>query len=260
MGGALVTGLLDAGWTPDQLTLAEEREERAAELRAETGCVCVADPAEAVGTRDVVVVAVKPQGIGELIAQIAGVVTNRQVVVSLVAGVASSLYEAGLGEVPVIRTMPNTPALVGEGAAAVAPGQHAGQDHVDLAKLILGAVGAVVQVEEAQIDAVTAISGSGPAYAFLLAEAMIDAGVAEGLEREVAELLVKQTIKGSGALLVASGHDAGTLREMVTSPGGTTAAALARFGAGGFRDLVAEAVHAAAVRSKELGDEARGRR
>lgn len=260
MGGALVTGLLEAGWTPDQLTLAEAREERAQELRGQTGCRCVADPAEAVAEREVVVVAVKPQGINELIDQIARVVTSDQVVVSLVAGVPTALYEAALPGVPVVRTMPNTPALVGEGAAAVAPGRHAEQKHVDAAMAILGAVGAVVQVEESQIDAVTAISGSGPAYAFLLAEAMIDAGVAEGLDRAVAERLVKQTIKGSGALLVSSQHDAATLREMVTSPGGTTAAALARFAAGGLRELVGDAVHAAAVRSKELGDEAGGGR
>jgi len=258
MGGALVTGLLEAGWTPELLALAEAREERADELRSELGCTVHADPARAADGSDVIVVAVKPQGITELLTQVAGTISPDQVVVSLVAGVPSSVYEAVLAGVPIIRTMPNTPALVGESAAAVAAGRHASQRDVELAMQILGAVGEVVQVAEEQIDAVTAISGSGPAYAFLLAEAMIDAGVAEGLDREVAARLVKQTIKGAGALMVSSEHDVGTLREMVTSPGGTTAAALARFEAGGLRDLVAEAVRAAAARSTELGEQAGG--
>lgn len=259
MGGALVTGLLGAGWTPDQLTLAEARPERAEELRVETGCRCEADPAAAVGDREVVVVAVKPQGINELLEQIGGAVSEQQVLVALVAGVPIAIYEAALPGVPVVRTMPNTPALVREGVSAVAGGTHATQAHIDAAKTVLGAVGGVEQVVEAQIDAVTAVSGSGPAYAFLLAEAMIDAAVAEGLERGVAEHLVKQTIKGAGALMIETGRDAADLREQVTSPGGTTAAALATFEAGGFRELVAQAVRAAAVRSKQLGEEAGGK-
>jgi pyrroline-5-carboxylate reductase len=259
MGGALVTGLLRAGWTTDELTLAEARPERAEELRVETGCRCEADPAAAIGDRDVIVVAVKPQGINELLEQIAGSVSPDQVLVALVAGVPIALYEAALPGVPIVRTMPNTPALVGEGVSAVAGGTRATQGHIDAAKTVLAAVGGVEQVSEAQIDAVTAVSGSGPAYAFLLAEAMIEAGVAQGLERSVAEHLVKQTIKGAGALMIETGRDAGELREQVTSPGGTTAAALATFEAGGFRELVAEAVKAAAVRSRELGEEAGGR-
>lgn len=254
MGGALVTGLLAAGWTPEQVTLAEARPERAEQLRTETGCRCVADPSEALAGSDVIVVAVKPQGIGDVLSQIAGSVETTQLVVSLVAGVPTSVYEAALPGLPIVRTMPNTPALVGEGAAAVAGGTLATQRHIDVAMSILGAVGGVEQVDETQIDAVTGVSGSGPAYVFLLAEAMIEAGVAEGLERPVAVSLVAQTIRGAGALMVETDTEAALLRQQVTSPGGTTAAALERFEAGGFRELVAEAVKAATERSKELGE------
>lgn len=219
----------------------------------------MADPAEAVVGTDVIVVAVKPQGIGDVLSQIAGSVKPTQLVISLVAGVPTSVFEAALPGIPIVRTMPNTPALVGEGAAAVAAGTLATQEHIGIAETILGAVGGVEQVDETQIDAVTGVSGSGPAYVFLLAEAMIEAGVAGGLERPVAANLVAQTIRGSGAMMIETGTDAALLRQQVTSPGGTTAAALERFEAGGFAELVAEAVRAATERSRELGEEVGGR-
>ncbi len=256
MGGALVRGLLDAGWTAADITLVEQRPDRLAELMGEIGCAGATDVADAISDQDVIVVAVKPQGIHEALAALAGRVAPSQVVVALVAGVPLSVYEAALGEVPIIRTMPNTPALIREGVTALAPGGHASPHHVAAARSVLEAVGRVEQVEEAAIDAVTAISGSGPAYVFLLAEALLAAARDLGLGVETADGLVRQLLKGAGALLAQSDRSPAQLREQVTSPGGTTAAALAVFEQGGFRELVADAVNAAADRSRELGEAA----
>jgi len=256
MGGALVSGLLDAGWDPTELTLVEQRADRLAELMEEIGCAGATDPGDVVGHQDVVVLAVKPQGVHEALDALRGRLDAAQVVVALVAGVPLSVYEAALGDVPVIRTMPNTPALIREGVTGIAPGAHATDMHVDRARSVLSAVGRVELVEESQIDAVTAISGSGPAYVFLLAESLVAAALEQGLSPETADGLVRQLLKGAGALLAQSEMTPEQLRVQVTSPGGTTAAALARFEEGGFRQLVADAVAAAAARSRELGDAA----
>lgn len=258
MGGAIVSGLLKAGWQPDQLLLGEAREERAAELRETTGCRCETDPAAAVEGSDVIVLAVKPQGIHELLGQVASTITTDQIVIALIAGVALATYEAALPGVPVVRCMPNTPALIGEGVTGAAAGTHTTATHMATAMGVLAAVGGVEEVTEAQLDAVTAVSGSGPAYVFLLAEAMIDAAVAEGLDPAAASHLVIQTIKGAGAMMHETGREPAELREQVTSPNGTTAAALATFAERGFRDDVAAAIRAAAARSVELGREAAG--
>lgn len=259
MGGALLTGLLKAGWTPEELTLIEAYEPRAAELRATTGCRTVGSPAEGIGSQDVVVLAVKPQDIHPALAQLAEVLTPDQVLVALVAGVPIPVYERALGGAPVIRTMPNTPALVGEGITACAPGSHATPGHMALARTVLSAVGGVEQVDEPLLDAVTAVSGSGPAYAYLLAEAMVAEGVRQGLDHDMALRLAGRTIKGAGALMEVSDEEPAELRRKVTSPGGTTAAALAVMESGGFTSLIGEAVAAATKRSRELGAEAVGR-
>ena len=256
MGGALLTGLLDAGWTADEITLIEAYEPRAEELRASTGCPTLSDPADGVDGQDVVVVAVKPQGIHPTLAQLAGVVTNDQVVVALVAGVPIKVYESALPGVPIVRTMPNTPALVGQGVTGMAAGTHTSSGHMQLARTVVAAVGGVEEVDEPLIDAVTAVSGSGPAYVYLLAEAMATAGVRQGLDLDVALRLASQTIKGAGTMMVASDEDPSVLRQRVTSPGGTTAAALEVMERREFRDLIDEAVAAAAERSRELGAEA----
>jgi pyrroline-5-carboxylate reductase len=253
MGGALVTGLLDAGWPPSDLTLVEQRTDRLHELIELTGCHGFSDPESGIDGQDVIVLAVKPQGIHEALAALAGRVGSDQVVVALVAGVPLSVYERVLGEVPMIRTMPNTPALIREGVTGMAPGPHARPVHVERARAVLAAVGRVEEVTEEQIDAVTAISGSGPAYVFLLAESLMAAAMEQGLAPETADGLVRQLIKGAGALLAGSELGPDELRVQVTSPGGTTAAALGVFEAGGFRELVSDAVEAAAVRSRELG-------
>lgn len=258
MGGAVLSGLLNAGWRPADLTLIEAYEPRAAELRATTGCRTVASAEEGIAGQDVVVLAVKPQDIRPALDQLAAVLGVEQVLVALVAGVPIVVYERALGAVPVIRTMPNTPALVGEGITACAPGTHATPRHMALARTVLAAVGAVEEVPEDLLDAVTAVSGSGPAYAYLLAEAMIDEGVRQGLGADVALRLAARTIKGAGILMEVSEDSPAELRHQVTSPGGTTAAALAVMKQRGFTSLVGEAIEAATERSKELGEQAAG--
>lgn len=256
MGGAVMSGLLKAGWTTAELTLIEAYAPRAAELRSTTGCPTVGSAQEGIAGQDVVVLAVKPQDIRPALDELSAVLAPDQVLVALVAGVPIVVYERALGAVPVVRTMPNTPALIGEGITACAPGTHATPGHMDLARTVLSAVGAVEEVPEELLDAVTAVSGSGPAYAYLLAEAMIEEGVRQGLDAGTALRLAARTIKGAGSLMEVSDDSPAELRYKVTSPGGTTEAALAVMGQRGFTSLVGEAVAAATERSKELGDQA----
>jgi pyrroline-5-carboxylate reductase len=186
----------------------------------------------------------------------AGEVAVTQTVVSLAAGVTTQAYESQLGAVPVVRAMPNTPALVREGVTGIAPGTHAGPAHLDVVREILGAVGTVRVMEESLLDAVTAVSGTGPAYVFLLAEALTEAAMREGLPRDVAEGFVHQTIRGAGHLLTNTDKSPAQLRYEVTSPGGTTAAAMHVLEEKGFRAVVEDAVRAAALRARELGGNA----
>jgi pyrroline-5-carboxylate reductase len=256
MGEALVAGLLRASWQPSELSLGVRRTERGEELHDRYGCSWSLDPVEVVNGRDVVVVAVKPQSVPHLLEQLTGAMQQNQTVLSLAAGVVTRLYEDALGDIPVVRAMPNTPALVDEGITGIAPGRFAAEQAMEQADVILQAVGGVIHLAEHHLDAVTAVSGTGPAYAFLLAEALIEAAIREGLSRGVAERLVNQTIKGSGALLVETGKGPFELRAQVTSPGGTTAAAMHILEGRGFRALVEDAVAAAARRSRELGEAA----
>lgn len=258
MGTALVEGLLAAGWATDQIGAAVRRETSATRVEAETGCRCELDPAKAAAGRDVVVVAVKPRDVPELLRQITGHITPRQVVVSLAAGVKIDVFQGALPEVPVIRTMPNTPALIRQGVTAISPGAHVTGADLEKAQAVLGAVGGVQILDESLLDAVTAVSGTGPAYVFLLAEALVEAALREGLPRDVAESFVHQTIRGAGALLVETDFSPTELRAQVTSPGGTTAAAVHVLEARGFRALLEDAVRAAAARSRELGERSAG--
>ena len=256
MGEVLAGGLLRAGWPPDHLVLAARREERRAEVEQRTGAASTLDAASAAMGREVVVVAVKPGDVPSLISQIKGSVTPDQLVLSMAAGVATSVFEAGLGVVPVVRSMPNTPAQIDQGITALCAGRHAREQHLELATVVLNAVGETILLDEFLLDAVTAVSGTGPAYIFLLAEALTEAAVREGIPRHAAERLVYQTVKGSGALLRAVDAGPETLRAQVTSPGGTTAAAVHVLEERGFRALVEDAVRAAAQRSRELGTRA----
>lgn len=254
MGEILAEGLLRAGWEPASIVMAARREERAREAERRTGVKTVLDPAAAASGRDVVVVAVKPKDVDALLHQAGDVIIPGQVVISLAAGVPVAVFEAQLEEVAVIRAMPNTPAAVDEGMTAYCLGKHALLEAKALADMVLSAVGETIELSEDLLDAVTAVSGTGPAYVFLLAEALTEAAIREGLPHHAAEKLVIQTLRGAGALLSVSDKSAFRLRAEVTSPGGTTAAAMHELEDGGFRALMERAVQSAAQRSRELGE------
>ena len=202
---------------------------------------------------DVVLLAVKPQQMSAVLAPLKSAISNRTVFISIAAGMTTGRIEAELGgKARVVRVMPNTPALVGAGAAALAKGAHATDDDLTTAEAILGAVGITVRVEEKFIDAVTALSGSGPAYVFYVAEAMIKAGVAAGLDEALARKLAVQSVYGAGKLLVESGEKPEALRRKVTSPGGTTEAALKVMSERKLAEIFTEAIRAAEQRSREL--------
>jgi pyrroline-5-carboxylate reductase len=253
IGQILAEGLLRAGWEADDLVMVARRQERATEAERLSGVSTILDPATACEGRDVIVIAVKPKDVAFLLDQVAGTITPDQLVVSLVAGVPVAVFEAAMDEVPVVRSMPNTPAAVDEAMTAYCAGAHAGEDAAARAEAVLGAVGQTIRLSEDLLDAVTAVSGSGPAYIFLLAEALTEAAIREGLPHHAAERLVLQTIRGSGVLLSQSDKSAFRLRAEVTSPGGTTAAAMHVLENGGFRALLEDAVRSAAQRSRELG-------
>jgi pyrroline-5-carboxylate reductase len=252
MGEALLGGLLRRGWcSVDEVVVIEPDEGRRTALgQLFAG---VATRSEATDMKaDGVLIAVKPQHVPEVCAAISGKV-NR--VLSIAAGVTTTNIEAWLDDptIAVVRSMPNTPALVGFGASAIAAGASAGPKDLDWAEEILASVGVVERVTESQLDAVTGLSGSGPAYVFLVAEAMIEAGVLAGLSRATATTLAVQTIRGAGEMLAESGKDAATLRGDVTSPGGTTAAGLRALESRAVRAAFNDAVVAATERSRELG-------
>lgn len=252
MGETLLAALLGSGRRPADLVVSEKLEERADELRARHG-VTVTDPAEAVVGAEVVLVAVKPQDVAALVEVIAPAVHPAATVVSLAAGIRIAAYEDGLPEgVAVVRAMPNTPALVREGMFGVSPGTACDGERLDAAVSLLEVGGRVVVVPEEQQNAVTAVSGSGPAYVFYLAEAMIDAGVEAGLDRATARALAEQTIRGSAALLAGSDDEPAELRRRVTSPNGTTHAAITTFDDHGVDAGLRAGVLAAARRSAEL--------
>ncbi len=275
IGEALLSGMLRAGRQVKDLVVAEKYPDRAKYL-SETYSVLVTTVSDAVDTATYVIVAVKPADVGTVTNEIADAVAKaesdsaEQVFVSVVAGVTTEFYENKLpAGSPVIRVMPNAPVVVGGGVSALASGRFATADHLKEVSAIFDAVGGVLTVPESQLDAVTAVSGSGPAYFFLLVEALVDAGVAAGLTRSVATDLVVQTMAGSAAMLLerldeaqpsgdaAMGTSMDTtaaqLRATVTSPGGTTAAGLRELERGGLRTAVAAAVEAAKKRSEQLG-------
>jgi pyrroline-5-carboxylate reductase len=261
MGEALVGGLVAAGWAPPgAITVVEPVEARRDELgRRHEGLVLAADVEEALATAADpvdVLVAVKPDQMADVCAALSPHAPRR--VLSIAAGVTTAALASWLPTgTRVVRAMPNTPALVGAGMAAVCVGSGGGDTHhgedLDWASAIMVSVGEVVVVDEDRMDAVTGLSGSGPAYVFALAEALIAAGVAAGLEPGTADVLTRQTILGAARLLCESGEDPAVLRANVTSPGGTTAAGLEVLAAGGFAGLIADVVAAATARSVELG-------
>jgi pyrroline-5-carboxylate reductase len=256
MGETLVSGLIRAGWAASELVIAEPRPERAQEMSDRYG-VQVAKTPDAAQQAETVVLVVKPQDMPAVLAEVGPHMHAGQLVVSLAAGITTAALERSLGpEVAVVRVMPNTPALVDEGMAAIAPGSHCDEGHLEQAEAMLRAVGRVVRVPERQMDAVTAVSGSGPAYVFFVVEAMIEAGVHLGLPRRTATDLVVQTLVGSAKLLRETGEHPVVLREQVTSPGGTTAAALRELEDHRVRAAFLSALQAARDRSAALSAEA----
>jgi pyrroline-5-carboxylate reductase len=254
IGEALLAGLLSTGWRgPEEIVVTGRRDERLSELSERYGVEATRSNAEAVSGAGVVVIAVKPQDFDVLLGEIGGLLSTDQVVLSIAAAVPTGTIERRLAEpVPVLRAMPNTPATVHEGVAGLCAGAHAGEDHLAVAEDVLAHVGRVVRVPETYMDAVTAVSGSGPAYFALLAEAMIEAGILLGLSREVSTELVVQTMLGTAKLLRDEGMHPVELREMVTSPGGTTIRAIHELEQAGVRAAFLNAIQAAMVRSREL--------
>ena len=248
MGLALAKGMIDANWAAaEEIRIVEIDPTRAEQLAALAPGAEIADvPAEGVDT----VLAVKPH----LVLTAASSLSAPRRVMSVAAGITTAAIEAVVPDgTPVLRVMPNTPALLGHGASGLAPGAHAGDDDLAWAQGLLASVGSVAVVTEAQLDAVTGLSGSGPAYYFLIAEAMVDAGVAAGLTRATAKLLAHQTMAGAAAMLMEGDKPASELRGDVTTPKGTTAAGLRVLEQRGVRGALIDAVAAAADRSAELG-------
>ena len=256
IGEALLSGLLSSGWRdPSELVVTNRGEERIAELRERYGVEATEDNVAAVTGAGLVVVAVKPQDIDALLATIGAHLTTEQTVVSVAAAIPTAHIEERIVDgVPVVRAMPNAPATVHEGMAGICAGAHAGDEQLALAEDLLGHLGRVVRVPERSMDAVTAVSGSGPAYFALLAEAMIEAGILLGLSREISTQLVIQTMLGTAKLLRDEHMHPVELREAVTSPGGTTIRAIRELERAGVRAAFLNAIQAAMDRARELAE------
>jgi len=260
MASALIRGLIGTATVPaDEIIAADPERERIGALAEQLGIRTTRDNAEAVREATVIVLATKPQVFAQVLPGIAAAMPPDALLVSIAAGVPTARIERSLpAGSRVVRTMPNTPALVGAGATAIAAGRYATDADLDLVETLFRSVGIAVRVPEAQIDAVTGLSGSGPAYVFAMIEALRDAGTREGLPEQTALRLASQTVFGAARLLLDQKETPEVLRERVTSPGGTTRAGLDALAAAGFADAILGAVHAATRRSSELGKVAEG--
>jgi pyrroline-5-carboxylate reductase len=254
MANALIKGLLRAGVAANNIWATVRREERRVALMSEHGIRADSENRGASGWADVLILCVKPQAFDSLLREVAPVTRPETLVISIAAGVAIEAMERRFGtNARIIRAMPNTPSLIGAGATALAAGPHATTNDLKLATQIFDSVGLTVTLEEYQLDAVTGLSGSGPAYIFLILEALSDAGVKVGLSRHVALKLAAQTVYGSAKLLLETGAHPGQLKDQVTSPGGTAIAGLHTLEAGGLRTTLMDAVEAATLRAQQLG-------
>lgn len=260
MASAIMRGLVQQGTLPaKRIWAADPDAERLRILESELGIGVSADNLHVVRESDVVVLATKPQTFPQVLPGVSSALSTDTLVISIAAGISTRVIERAFPpKTRVVRTMPNTPALVGAGATAISGGTHATDADLDLAETLFRSVGIAVRVPEAQIDAVTGLSGSGPAYVFAMIEALRDAGAAEGLPEETALQLAAQTVLGAARLLLEGGEPPEVLRQRVTSPGGTTRAGLDALDAAGFADALRSAVHAATRRSIELGRNAEG--
>jgi pyrroline-5-carboxylate reductase len=254
MGEALVSGLLGSGGrSPDEIMVTARREERARELADRHGVQASLSNPDAAAWTKTLVLTVKPQDMEALLDQVGGSVTPEHLVISFAAGIRTSFIESRIpAGVPVVRVMSNVPVLVDEAMSVISPGSHAEDKHLAVAEELLSSVGRVIRLAEVHQDAVTATSGSGPAYFALLAEAMIDACILLGLSRDVATELIVQTMLGSAKMLRDTGKHPVEIREMVTSPGGTTIAAIRHLEQAGVRAAFLNAIDAARERSAEL--------
>ena len=254
IGEALIRGLLSSEWRqPSEIVASGRRKERIAELADAYGIETTLSNAQAASGAAVVVIAVKPQDFDVLLGEVGGLLSPEQTVLSIAAAITTAAIESRVSAgVPVVRAMPNTPSTVHEGIAGVCAGAHADEEHLKIAEDVLAHLGAVVRVPERYMDAVTAVSGSGPAYFALLAEAMIEAGILLGLSREVSTQLVVQTMLGTAKQLRDERMHPVELREMVTSPGGTTISAIRELERAGVRAAFLNAIQAAMDRSREL--------
>jgi pyrroline-5-carboxylate reductase len=254
IGEALISGLLSSGWREaGEIAATARRAERVAELRERYGVDATLSNPDAAAGAALVVIAVKPQDLDVLLDEVGGHIVPGQTVLTVAAAIPTSQIEARLADgVPVVRAMPNTPSTVHEGIAGLCAGAHASEEQLDLAEEALSHLGAVVRVPEEALDAITAVSGSGPAYFALLAEAMIEAGILLGLSREISTQLVVQTMLGTAKQLRDEKMHPVELREMVTSPGGTTIAAIRELEMAGVRAAFLNAIQAAMVRAREL--------
>jgi pyrroline-5-carboxylate reductase len=255
MAEAIIRGVVAAGLTtPDRIAASEIVPARRAYLSEKVGIRAEASNLDAIEQGEVIILALKPQDIPTVLKEIGGVVREDQLVVSIAAGVPLSKLEPPFeASVPVIRVMPNTPCLVGEGMAAIARGKHATDAHADIALRIFNATGKAISVYEGALDAVTALSGSGPGYVAIVIEAMGDAGVRVGLARDVATTLAIQTVLGTAKMLSETGEHPARLKDMVSSPGGTTIAGIHALEQAGIRAAFMDAIVAATNRSRELG-------
>jgi len=255
MGQALIKGLLQrGGYQPQQIVAADINSLLLEELRRETGIRTTPSNHRASHDASVVVLAIKPNVVPVVLEELGSILQPSQLLISIAAGIRIAQIESHLGEgVPVVRVMPNTPCLVGEGISCYSPGSHANDEHLKITADIFSSVGIALKVEEKLLDAVTGLSGSGPAFVYLFLEALSDAGVRMGLPRDVANKLAAQTVKGAAVMALESGKHFAALKDMVTSPGGTTIAGIHELESGAFRATVMNAVKAATERSLELG-------
>lgn len=254
MAEALISGIIRAGIVPgESILVSEPLNERSGRLREKHGVTTTENNRQAAVAGGTLFLAVKPQVIPDVLKEISSSVREEQLVISIAAGITLEVLERTLPAVPVIRSMPNTPAQVGSGATVISPGRGVHADMTHWAVELFHAVGTCHVLPEDLLDAVTGLSGSGPAYIFRMAEAMIQAGMAVGIPAQESAGLVKQTIMGAARMMLETGKDPSELREMVTSPGGTTQAGLAELEEAGFSETVVEAVMAATKRARELG-------
>jgi pyrroline-5-carboxylate reductase len=254
MANAIIKGLLRAGLSKDKVTATVRRAEKKKELEDAYGIRVASDNLTAAREAEVVVLCVKPQALDKVLIEIAPAIDPSKLIISVAAGVPIAAIQRRLGAgARIVRTMPNTPSLVGSGATALSTGEHATKDDLTLATAMFDSVGLTTVVDEYLLDAVTGLSGSGPAYIFLIIEALSDAGVKVGLSRHQALKLAAQTVLGSAKLLLETGQHPGQLKDQVTSPGGTAIAGIATLEAGGLRTTLINAVETATRRARELG-------